>query len=86
MKPPENPDPRRCADIKYFSMFGDGVICQCEYFWWDCGPKDESGEKPGEYVDIRCQKDDRKLTMGIIDHTSRRGCGSWKPCFDEELK
>jgi hypothetical protein len=84
MRVHSNPDPRRCADIRYFSMWGDGVICRCGNFWWDCGPKDESGEIPGDYVDIVCMKDDKRLTMGIINHTALRGCCSWKPYFEEE--
>jgi hypothetical protein len=83
MKSTESPDPRRCADIRYFSMWGGGVDYRCGFFWYDCGPKDESGEIPGEYVEIICMKDDRKLTMGIIDHTARRGCCCWKPCFED---
>lgn len=81
----KNPDPRRCADVKYFSMYGGGVIYRCGNFWYDCGPKDESGEIPGKYVDIRCMHDDKTLTIGVINHTALRGCCCWKPYFGEEV-
>jgi len=67
-------------------MFGgEGVAFRCDYFWWDSGPKDESGDNPGEYVDLWCQKDGKKLTMGILEHTARRGCCSWKKPKPEEM-
>jgi len=47
--------------------------------------KDESGDNPGEYVDLWCQKDGKKLTMGILEHTARRGCCSWKKPKPEEM-
>lgn len=84
MKIKPEKDPRRCADIKYISMYGGGVKCICKYFWWDCGPIDESGEIPGEYTSLMCMYDDKRLTMGIINHTALRGCCCWKPCFDSE--
>ena len=79
-------DPRRCADIKYISMFGTGVKCICKYFWWDCGPIDESGETPGEYKELACWAtgDLERIPMGVIKHTALRGCCCWKPCFDKE--
>ena len=79
------PDPRRCADIKYFSMFGQGVKCICKHFWWDCGPIDPSGENPGEFKEICCTSTGNieRITMGVINHTAKRGCCCWKPCFDD---
>lgn len=79
-------DPRRCADIEYISMYGHGVKCICKYFWWDCGPIDESGETPGEYKELACWAtgDLERISMGVIKHTALRGCCCWKPCLDED--
>lgn len=86
MKTIKNPDPRRCADVEYFSLYGSGVICQCGYFWWDVEPRDEYNDDYRERVTLMCMKDDKPLTSGIIKHTALRGCCSWKPKFEEERK
>lgn len=83
-----NPDPRRCADIEYFSMYGGGVKCICDHFWWDHGPLDESGETTNKmYTTIACTQSGNieRITMGVINHTAKRGCCCWKPCFDEVI-
>lgn len=80
-------DPRRCADIEYFSMFGTGVNCICGHFWWDYGPLDESGETTSAmYTNLACTSSGSldRITRGVINHTAKRGCCRWKPCFDEE--
>lgn len=82
MKSIKNPDPRRCADVEYFGAYGSGVVCKCGFFWWDIGPRDEYADDYREFVAIMCMKDDKPLTMGIIQHTARRGCCSWKPEFE----
>jgi len=78
-------DPRRCADIEYFSMSGGGIKCICEHFWWDYGPLDEM-ESPTKYYKEICCTVSRKIErigMSVVKHTAKRGCCCWKPCFDE---
>jgi len=78
------PDPRRCADIRYFSMDGSGIYCRCKYFWWDYGPLDEISCEHKFYTNIACCCSGKleHITMGIIKHTSNRGCCMWKPEFE----
>ena len=79
-------DPRRCADIEYISMRGNGVKCKCGHFWWDCGPKDELADHIEYYKEICCTAtgDIERISMGVVKSTAIRGCCAWKPCFDEE--
>ena len=81
-----NPDPRRCADIEYISVWGGGVKCVCGNFWWDCGPIDEGGETSNKmYKEICCTCTGKieRIGMGVVKSTAIRGCCSWKPVFDE---
>ncbi len=80
------PDPRRCADIEYISMWGTGIKCICGHFWWDCGPIDESEEtttKMYKTLGCTCTGKIEKINMSIVKSTAIRGCCSWKPEFEE---
>ena len=81
----EDLDPRRCADIGHFSIWGSDVSCKCGHFWWDCGPKDEYNDDYSPRTVLMCMKDDKPLTMGMINHTARHGCCCWKPEFEDRL-
>lgn len=76
-------DPRRCADIEYFSMWSsNGIKCICKHFWWDCGPIDESEETTSDMyktIGCTCSGNIERITMGVVNHTAKRGCCCWKP-------
>lgn len=49
-----------------------------------CNPPKQAGDH--HRVTLKCMKDDKPLTMGIIKHAALRGCCAWKPAFDEQQK
>ena len=87
MKSQENiKDPRRCADITHWSLFGTGITPICKHFWWDCGPIDEMADKVKYYKEICCTISGKieRIGMGVVNHTAKCGCCCWKPEFVEE--
>jgi len=77
---------KRCADYEGKISMYSKVYPVCKFFWFDCGPKDPSGEVPGQYRLLACSCDGemKEITMGVINHTARRGCCSFEPELKKE--
>lgn len=73
--------PMRCADYEGTIAMYYLPTCICKFFWYDCGPKDLTGEVKGQYriLGCTCNGNIAPITLGVINHTARRGCCKFEP-------
>jgi hypothetical protein len=66
--------PYRCCD-DHLSHYD--VQCICDYFWWDSGPIDETGETTNDWYHMyACTRNKQWLDLKPcnIKHTEKIGC------------
>lgn len=70
----------RCCD----NHLETPIICKCEYFWWDTGPLDETGDTTTDwYKTYICNNTGLILKPCNIKHTQIYGCNSFKQVENE---